>query len=98
MVILTGGKSLSTETKKKLRRKALSRLPRTFSEETLLNMKKSSKPIVLYNKDNTVYGEYSSITEASLAINCSVKSIYRALKIESKLLKRSLIVKYGSHI
>jgi len=95
---LNRDKYLSNETKEKLRRKALSRLPRTFSEETLLKMKKSSKPIVLYNKDNTVYGEYSSITEASLAINWSVKSIYRALKSESKLLKRSLIVKYGSHI
>ena len=58
------------------------------SEEALLNMKKSSNPIVLYNKDDTVYGEYSSITEASIAVNCNVKTIHRALKSDSKLLKR----------
>ena len=51
-------------------------------------MKKKSKPIILYNLDYTVYGEYSSITEASKAINCSVKTINRALKTDKKFLKR----------
>ena len=95
---LNRGKTLSAETKEKLRKAALSRLPRTFTPEALSNMKKSSKPIVLYNKDGTVYGEYSSITEASLAINCGVKTIYRALKSESKLVKRRWIVKYGTYV
>ena len=92
------GKSLNDVTKEKLRNAALKRLPRTFTEEALSNMKKSSKPIVLYNKDGTVYSEYSSITDASLDVNCNVKTIYRALKSESKLLKRSWIVKYGTYL
>jgi group I intron endonuclease len=85
---LNRGKSLSNETKDKLRSIALQRLPRTFNEEALANMKKASKPIVLYNKDGTVYGKYPSITSASLDINCGVKTIYRALRSESKVLKR----------
>lgn len=95
---LNRGKTLSEETKKLLRKAALTRLPRTFTTEALSNMKKSSKPIVLYNKDRTVYGEYSSISEASLALNCSIKTIYRALKSESKLLKKTLIVEYGTYV
>jgi hypothetical protein len=85
---LNRGKSLSDETKQKIREKALNRLPRVFSEEALTNMKKSSKPVIFYNKDRTVYGEYSSITEASLNVNCSVKTLYRALTSKSKILKR----------
>jgi len=92
------GKSLSNETKEKLRKAALQRLPRVFSEDALSNMKKASKPLVLYNKDGTTYGEYTSITSASLDLNCSVKTIYRALKSDSKILKRRWIVKYGTNV
>lgn len=92
------GKSLSNETREKLRSIALKRLPRTFNEEALLNMKKASKPIVLYNKNGTVYGEYPSITSASLHTNCAIKTIYRAIRSESKMLKKRLIVKYGSYV
>jgi group I intron endonuclease len=85
---LNRGKSLSDETKQKIREKTLNRTPIIFSDEAISNMKKASKPIVLYNKDGTVYGEYPSITNASLILNCNVKTIYRALKSESKILKR----------
>ena len=85
---LNRGKSLSEETKLKIKEKALNRLPRTFTNEALRNMQKASKPIILYNKDGTVYGEYSSITLASLGLNCAMKTIYRALNSESKMLKR----------
>lgn len=95
---LNRGKSLSNETKDKLRSIALQRLPRTFNEEALANMKKASKPIVLYNKNGTVYGEYPSIVSASIDINCAVKTIYRALRSESKVLKRRWVVKYGSYV
>jgi group I intron endonuclease len=95
---LNRGKSLSAETKDKLRKTATRRLPRTFTSEALSNMKKSSKPVVLYNKDGTVYGEYSSITQASLSLGCGIKTIYRALKSESKLVKKRLIVKYGTYV
>ena len=84
---------LSEETKEKIRQKALNRIPLNYSEEALLNMKKKSKPIILYNLDYTVYGEYSSITEASKAINCSIKTINRALKTDKNFLKRRWIIK-----
>jgi hypothetical protein len=46
-------------------------------------MQKASKAIILYNKDGTVYGQYPSITIASSVLNCSIKTISRALKSES---------------
>lgn len=91
---LKRGKLLSDETKQKIREKALNRLPIVFSGKALANMKKSSKPIILYNKDRTVYGEYSSITEASLSVNCSVKTLHRALTSKKNFLKRRWVVKF----
>lgn len=85
---LNRGKPFSDETKYRQKISALNRLPRTFSDEALANMKKASKPIMLYNLDRTVYGEYKSITDASINTNCSVKTIYRALTSDSKMLKR----------
>ena len=57
-------------------------------------MKKKSKPIIVYNLDDTVYGEYPSIVEAASSLNCSQKTVIRALKSNKKLLKKRLIVKY----
>ena len=93
---LNKGKSLLLETKQKLREKAffIDKAKIKNSEQSLLNMKKKSKPIILYNLDFTVFGQYSSITEAANSINCSIKTINRALKTEKKLLKRRFIVKY----
>lgn len=85
---LNKGKTLSIETKSKLKQKALSRLPSVFSEQALHNMRKKSKSIVLYNKNGTLYGEYNSIKDASISLNCDVKTIARALQTESKILKR----------
>jgi group I intron endonuclease len=65
-----------------------------YSSEDFLNMKKNSKPIILYNLNNTVFGEYPSIIEASKDINCDPRTINRALKTEKKILKRRFIVKY----
>jgi hypothetical protein len=56
---------LSEETKAKIREKALKRKKVSFSDQALLNMKKKSKPIILYNLDYTVFGEYISIVEAA---------------------------------
>ena len=92
---LNRGKKLSPETIEKIREKALIR-DRTkiiISEQSLINMKKKSKSIILYNLDYTIFGEYDNITEAADSINCSYKTIYRALKTEKKLLKRRFIVK-----
>jgi len=90
---LNKGQNFYEETKEKIIQKALNRTKINYSEESLLNMKKKSKPIIFYNLDYTIYGEYSSITEASKAINCSIKTINRALKTDKKYLKRRWIIK-----
>jgi len=77
-----------------MKEKALTRKKASFSDEALFNMKKNSKPIILYNLDYTVYGEYPSITEAAKSLGCSVKTISRALSTDKKLLKRRFIVKF----
>jgi group I intron endonuclease len=91
---LNKGRKLSAETVEKIRQKALARKKVSYSEKALLNMKKKSKPVILYNLNNTVFGEYSSMTEAAKSINCSVKTISRALKTDKKMLNRRFIVKY----
>ncbi len=90
---LNKGKFWSEQTKENIRQKTLNRIKLNYSEKALLNMKTKSKPIILYNLDDTVYGEYSSITEASKATNCSIKTINRALKTEKQFLKRRWILK-----
>ena len=82
------GKKLGEQTKSKLRQKALMRPPRVFTEIAIKNMKKKSKPLIVYNKDGTIHGEYSSILYASLSINCGAKTIQRALQSKSKGLKK----------
>ena len=70
---LNKGKTFSKETLSKMQEKALLRSPRIFSPESLKNMQNNSKSIILYNiSNNTVYGEYSSITAkpASNSLNC----------------------------
>jgi group I intron endonuclease len=91
---LNKGKNLSLETIKKLSDKAKIRENLNYSEQGKLNMKTKSKAIILYNLDNTLYGEYSSIVETAISIRCDQKTIIRALKTEKKLLKRRWIVKY----
>lgn len=90
---LNRGRTFSKETIEKMRAKALARTKVKFSDEALRNMKKKSKPITLYNLDLTVFGSYSSISEAAKAINCDVKTIRRALNTNKKLVKRRFIVK-----
>lgn len=87
-------KNLSPETIEKIREKALIRGKRSFSDQALLNLKKNSKAITLYNLNRTVFGEYYSIVEAANSINCDEKTIRRALKTEKKILKRRFIVQY----
>jgi group I intron endonuclease len=79
---LNKGKSLSKETIEKIRAKALARLALNYSEQAKANMRKKSKPILVYNLDYTVYGGEAapSIVEAARSIKCNVKTIIRALK------------------
>jgi len=91
---LNRDKKLSPETIEKIRVKALNKGKIIYSEKALANMKKKSKPVILYNFNNTIFGEYSSIREAANTINCSYKTISRALTTDKKILKRRFIVKY----
>lgn len=88
---LNRGKKFSPETIEKLRQKALNRPP--MSDETKLKCVSNTRPVILYNLNGTIYGEYPTILEASKAINCNEKTIRRALKTEKKLVKRQWIVK-----
>lgn len=77
---------LSPETIEKIREKALNRPP--MSDETKQKCITHTRPVVLYNLNGTVYGEYSTILDAAFAINCHEKTIRRALKKEKGLVKR----------
>jgi group I intron endonuclease len=83
---LNRGKKFSPETIEKMREKALNRSP--MSDETKIKCIRHTRPVVLYNLNGTVYGEYSTILEAANSINCSEKTIRRALKTEKGLVKR----------
>ena len=58
------------------------------------NTKQKGRPVILYNLNGTTYGKYSNILDAAIAINCTEKTITRALQTEKKLVKRQWIVKY----
>lgn len=85
---LNKNKTLLPETIEKMREKALTRKKLIFSEQALLNRKKKSKPIIIYNLDSTVYGKFSSIVEAAKQLKCHEKTIIRALKSDKQILKR----------
>lgn len=91
---LNKDKKLSEETINKIRKGALKKNKPVLSEQARDNMKKRSKGIIVYNLDRTVFGEYPSIVEGSKNLNCSEKTIRRALKSDSKILKRRFVVKY----
>ncbi|KAF9818413.1 hypothetical protein IEO21_02762 [Rhodonia placenta] len=83
---LNRGKKLSPETIEKMREKALNRSP--MLDETKKKCIAHTRPVVLYNLNGTVYGEYSTILDAANSINCGEKTIRRALKTEKGLVKR----------
>ena len=72
---LNKNKIFSKETIEKMRASALTRKKPSYSEQAILNMKKNSKSLIIYNLNYTVYGEYPSITEASKSLNCNDKTI-----------------------
>jgi hypothetical protein len=83
---LNRGKKLSPEVIEKIREAALKRPP--MSPETKLKCITKNKPVILYNKNGTVFGQFTSILEAAKAVNCNEKTISRALKTDSKLVKK----------
>ena len=93
---LNKGKTLSIETVEKMRNIALNRKPSSFSKQGILNLKKKSKPLSVFNFNGTLYGKYNSLTEAALSLNCSLKTICRCLQTEKKMLKRQWILKLNN--
>jgi group I intron endonuclease len=91
---LNRGKKLSPDTIEKMREKALNRP--AMSEDTKKICVTRAKPVVLYNLNGTVYGEYPTILDAAKSVNCGEKTIRRALKTEKGLVKRQWTVKYLS--
>ena len=91
---LNRGKIMSEVHKANIKAAALTRKKPVYSKESLANMAKSSKPIILYNLDRTVYGEYPSITAGAESLRCSVKTIWRALNTPKNILKRRYLVKF----
>jgi group I intron endonuclease len=83
---LNRGKKLSFETIEKMREKALTRP--SMSDETNKKCITNTKPIVLYNLNGTVYGEYLTILDAAKSINSSEKTLRRALQTKKGLVKR----------
>jgi group I intron endonuclease len=83
---LNKGKSFSSETIDKMRKKALNRP--SMSDETKKKCIINTRPVILYNLNGTVYGEYSTILDAAKSINCGEKTIRRALKTDKGLVKR----------
>jgi len=88
---LNRDKKLYLETIENLREKALNRPP--MSNETKKKCIINIRPVVLYNLNGTVYGEYSTILDAAKSINCGDKTIRRALKTDKGLVKKQWIVK-----
>jgi len=84
---LNKSKTFSIETIERMREKALNREKPVYSEKAIANMKNSSRAILVQNKDYTVHGKFTSITETALNMNCDIKTISRSLKSPSKLLK-----------
>ena len=81
---LNRGKVISGIHKANIKAAALTRKKPVYSKESLANMAKYSKPIILYNLDRTVYGEYPSITAGAESLRCSVKTRLIALNTPKK--------------
>lgn len=79
---------MSEQHKENMRQAALIRVKLAYSEEALDNIRLNSKPIIVYNLDKTVYGEYSSITEGAKSLRCATKTVQRALNTPKQILRR----------
>jgi len=85
---LNKGKNLLPSTIELIKKAALNRKKPIYSVEAIKNMKKNYKPVLVYNFDYTVYGDYTSVVDAAKSLGCDRKTIIRALKSPKKILKR----------
>ena len=88
---LNRGRKFSKETIERMREAALRRPKMT--EETRKKCISNTRPVVLYNLNGTIYGEYKTRVEAGKATNSSERTIRRALKTDKKILRRKWILK-----
>jgi hypothetical protein len=52
----------------------------------------NTRPVILFNLDDTIYDNYVTIKAAAKVIGCNNKTIHRALKTSSRVVKGKLIV------
>jgi hypothetical protein len=60
-----------------------------MSEESKRKCLSNTRPVILYNLNKTIYGEYFTIKDAAKAINCNEKTIRRALVTPKRIIKRN---------
>jgi group I intron endonuclease len=66
-----------------------------YSRENLNNKGNYYNSIIVKELNGVLYGEFNSILDTAKALNCSNKTIYRALKSPSKLVKKHWTVNYA---
>ena len=91
---LNKNKEFTKMTKIKMKKSALCRGELLYTPQGILNMKKKSKPLIVFNLNRTVFGEYPSIIAAAESLNCDYKTIVRTLKTEKKILKKRFFIQY----
>ena len=91
---LNKNKTFSFETREVMTKAALNKTKTSYSLEAIKNLKKKSKAILVYNLDYTVFGQFSSMIDASKSLGCDQKTIRRALQSQKKILRRRWIVKF----
>ena len=94
IVDLNKSKSLSEEVKANMKAAVLIRKKPIYSKKGLGDKLKSSKPMIVYNLNKTVYGKYPSITAAAKSLRCSVKTIIRAINTLKNILKKHWIIQF----
>lgn len=74
---LNKNKTFSFETREAMTKAAQNKTKTTYSLEAIKNFKKKSKAILVYNLDYTVFGQFSSMIDASKSLGCDQKTIRR---------------------
>ena len=82
---LNKDKSLSDKLLEKLK---LNSLLMSSNTQEKLSLIKKSKPLLVFNLNGTLYGEFNSIIEAAKDLNCEVKTIKRCLNTDKQILKK----------
>lgn len=85
---LNKGKFFASETIEKMRESAFNRKKPVFTAQALQNMKKKSKKVYVYTLEGIFVDGFASIKDAAVFLNCSRKTVYRALRSSRKIVKK----------